>query len=60
MRPFRPREYPPDRCVTGPHLVTDAGGNTRLVFRCELCGVESREPSLLRGCWECDGSVMWR
>ena len=60
MRPYRPHEYPTDRCVTGPHQVTDADGRPLLVFRCELCDTESPDPSLLRGCWNCDGGVLWR
>lgn len=60
MRPFRPNEYPLDRCVTGPHPVRDEDGERRLVYRCELCGTESKDPALQRGCWVCDGRVGWR
>lgn len=60
MRPFRPNEYPLDRCVTVAHAVSDDNGGLRLVFRCRLCGTESTDSALLRGCWNCDGRVMWR
>lgn len=59
MRPFRPLEYPLDQCVTGPHVVSDENGS-RLVYRCELCGTESADPALQRGCYKCDREVGWR
>lgn len=60
MRPLRPAEFPPDRCVTGPHPVRRENGEYELVFRCELCGTTSADRSLRRGCWNCDGGVGWR
>lgn len=59
MRSHRPLEYPLDRCVTGPHLVRGEDGSC-LVYRCELCGTESRDPALRRGCYRCDGRIGWR
>jgi len=60
MKPLRPAEFPLDRCVTGPHAVRDGNGEHELVFRCELCGTVSADPSFRRGCWNCDGWVGWR
>jgi hypothetical protein len=59
VRPFRPNEYPLDRCVRR-HAVQNEDGERSLVFRCELCGTESADPALQRGCWVCDGRVGWR
>ena len=60
MRPLRPAEYPPDRCVTGPHTVLDKNGEFVLGFRCGKCGHVSTDPDLRLGCWACDGRVLWR
>lgn len=60
MRSFRPHEHPPDRCVTGPHVVVDEDAEPQLIYRCELCDFESVDPMLLRGCHNCDGGVLWR
>jgi len=59
MRPFRPHEFPPDRCVTGPHL-EENDGEPCLIFRCELCGTTSTDSALQGGCWSCDSGVLWR
>lgn len=59
-RPYRPHEYPLDRCVTGPHAVRNSVGELVLTYRCELCGTESTDPALKRGCWNCDRGVAWR
>lgn len=59
-RPYRPHEFPHDRCVTGPHEVDDEDDERRLIWRCELCGFESTDLALRRGCWCCDHAVMWR
>jgi hypothetical protein len=60
MRSLRPHEFPLDRCVTGPHVERCQDGERRLVFRCELCGTNSTDPALRRGCWNCDGKAGWR
>lgn len=60
MRPSRSAEFFLDRCVTGPHRSRDGNGGFELVFRCELCGTVSPDPSLRKGCWNCDSTVGWR
>lgn len=59
MRALRPAEYARDSCVTGPHVVPDMNGGLKLTWRCENCGTSSEAPALLRGCWVCDGRVLW-
>lgn len=39
--------------VTGPHVATDATGDSYQFWRCENCGTESTDSRLSDGCWEC-------
>ena len=40
--------------ITGPHLATDANGETYTYYTCTQCGLETTDESIeTRGCWRC-------